>query len=87
MCSESLDFTAQMAIFFHTGHALNEFVVQACIPYIEDDHPEVRRAAALTTCRLFGRDTIVYQTSMHSIDIISDVLGKLLMIGIADPGE
>lgn len=72
--------------FCLTGHALNEFVRNCAVPYLEDDHPEVRRAAALTCCRLFVRDPICYQSSSYAIEIISDVLDKLLTVGIADPG-
>lgn len=68
------------------GHVLNEFVRNCALPYLEDDHAEVRRAAALTCCRLFVRDPICYQASSHAIEIISDVLDKLLTVGIADPG-
>ncbi|XP_006461841.1 hypothetical protein AGABI2DRAFT_151460 [Agaricus bisporus var. bisporus H97] len=67
------------------GHVLNEFVRNCAVPYLEDDQPEVRRAAALTCCRLFVRDPICYQSSSHAIEIISDVLDKLLTVGIADP--
>ena len=69
-----------------TGHILNEFVRDAALPCLEDDHAEVRKAAALTCCRLFVRDPICYQASNHSVEIISDVLDKLLAVGVADPG-
>jgi FKBP12-rapamycin complex-associated protein len=68
------------------GHILDEFVRDAALPYLEDDHAEVRKAAALTCCKLFVRDAICYQTSNHSVEIISDVLDKLLTVGVADPG-
>ncbi|KAF9454266.1 phosphatidylinositol 3-kinase [Macrolepiota fuliginosa MF-IS2] len=71
--------------FDFSGHVLNEFVRNCAVPYLEDDHAEVRRAAALTCCRLFVRDPICYQSSSHAIEIISDVLDKLLTVGIADP--
>ncbi|KAK7056413.1 phosphatidylinositol kinase-related protein kinase tor1 [Paramarasmius palmivorus] len=71
--------------FDFTGHTLNEVVRQCALPYLEDDHAEVRRAAALTCCRLFVRDPITYQASSHAIEVISDVLDKLLTVGIADP--
>ncbi|KAJ6555230.1 phosphatidylinositol 3-kinase [Mycena sp. CBHHK59/15] len=71
--------------FDFTGHVLTEFVQTNALPYIEDDAPEVRRAAALTCCRLFGKDPMGYQSSVHAIDVVSDVLGKLLTVGIADP--
>lgn len=69
------------------GHILNEFVRQCALPYLEDDNTEVRRAAALTCCELFIKDPICYQSSSHAIEVISDVLDKLLTVGIADPGE
>jgi len=65
---------------------LNEFVRNCALPYLEEESPEVRRAAALTCCRLFDKDPICYQASNHSIEIVSDVLDKLLTVGIADPG-
>ncbi len=68
------------------GHLLNEFVQTCALPYLEDDHADVRRAAALTCCRLFLRDPICYQSSSHATEIIGDVLDKLLTVGIADPG-
>ena len=70
-----------------TGHILNEFVRQCALPYLEDDNTEVRKAAALTCCELFIKDPICYQSSSHAIEVISDVLDKLLTVGIADPGE
>lgn len=69
------------------GHVLNECVRQCALPYLEDDDPEVRRAAALTCCRVFVGDRICYQSSSHAIEIIGDVLDKLLTVGIADPGN
>ncbi|THH04859.1 hypothetical protein EW145_g5218 [Phellinidium pouzarii] len=71
--------------FDFSGHILNEFVRNCALPYLEDDHPEIRQAAALTCCRLFVRDPICHHVSNHSIEIISDVLDKLLTVGIADP--
>ncbi|PCH36202.1 atypical/PIKK/FRAP protein kinase [Wolfiporia cocos MD-104 SS10] len=71
--------------FDFSGHVLHEFVRDCALPYLEEDHPEIRRAAAETCCRLFVRDPIVYQASNHSIEIISDVIDKLLTVGIADP--
>lgn len=71
--------------FDFSGHVLNEFVRSCALPYLEDDNPDIRREAALTCCRLFVRDPICYQASSHAIEIISDVLDKLLTVGIADP--
>ncbi|RDX49678.1 atypical/PIKK/FRAP protein kinase [Lentinus brumalis] len=67
------------------GHVLNEFIHDCVLPYLDHDHPEVRRAAALTCCRLLVHDPICYQASNHSIEIIRDVIDKLLTVAIADP--
>ena len=69
------------------GHVLNEFVRNCALPYLEEDHLEVRKAAALTCCSVFRRDPIGFQGSNNSIEIISDVIDKLLTVGIADPGS
>jgi len=69
-----------------TGHILSEFARQRVLPYLEDDHPEVRQSAALTCCRLYARDPICHQASAHAIKVMSEVLDKLLVVGIADPG-
>ncbi|KAJ7759255.1 phosphatidylinositol 3-kinase [Mycena metata] len=61
--------------FDFSGHVLNEFVRNCALPYLEDDNAEIRRAAAITCCRLVPT----------AIQVISDVLNKLLTIGIADP--
>ncbi|ELU37824.1 phosphatidylinositol 3-kinase tor2 [Rhizoctonia solani AG-1 IA] len=52
---------------------------------VDHDQPEVRQAAALTSCKLFVQDPIIYQQSIHSTEIVSDVLDKLLTVGITDP--
>lgn len=72
--------------FDFSGHVLNEFVRDCAIKYVEDDKPEVRKAAALTCCQLFVRDPICYQTSNHAIQVVGEVMEKLLTVGIADPG-
>ncbi len=59
------------------GHVLNEFVRNCALPYLEEDH---------LCCSVFRRDPIGFQGSNNSIEIISDVIDKLLTVGIADPG-
>ncbi|KAL4065913.1 phosphatidylinositol 3-kinase [Scleroderma citrinum] len=76
---------ATLSSFDFSGHVLNEFVRGAALPYLDDDNAEVRRAAALACCKVFVKDPICYQASSHAIEIISDVLDKLLTVGIADP--
>ncbi|KAH9066494.1 atypical/PIKK/FRAP protein kinase [Lactarius vividus] len=53
-------------------HVLNEFVRNCALPYLEEDFPEVRKAAALTCCSVFRRDPICFQGSNNSIEVISD---------------
>jgi len=71
--------------FDFTGHMLNEFVRDVAIKYVEDDNPDIREAAALTCCQLYVRDPIVNQTSYHAIQVVSEVIEKLLTVGVADP--
>lgn len=71
--------------FDFSGHILNEFVRNCTLPYLENDHAEIRKAAAVTCARLFMHDPICCQTSMHAIEVVNDVLDKLMTVAIADP--
>ncbi|OQO07792.1 hypothetical protein B0A48_06583 [Cryoendolithus antarcticus] len=71
--------------FDFSGHVLNEFVRDVAIRYVEDDDTVIRKAAALTCCQLFVKDPIVHQTSHHAVQVVSDVIEKLLTVGVADP--
>ncbi|KAJ7580147.1 phosphatidylinositol 3-kinase [Mycena floridula] len=73
--------------FDFSDHILDEFLRIRVLPYLDDDDPEVRRAAASSFCRLFYNepDPIRFQASPKSTDIVSQALDKLLSIGIADP--
>jgi FKBP12-rapamycin complex-associated protein len=67
------------------GHILNEFVRDVAIKYVADDDHEIREAAALTCCQLYVRDPIVNQTSQHALEVVGDVIEKLLDVGVSDP--
>ncbi|KAI1775912.1 FAT-domain-containing protein [Hypoxylon cercidicola] len=71
--------------FDFSGHILNEFVRDVAIKYVEDDDREIREAAALTCCQLYVRDPIVNQTSYHALQVVGDVIEKLLTVGVSDP--
>ena len=71
--------------FDFSGYVLNEFVRDVAIRYVEDDDSHIRKAAALTCCQLFVRDPIINQSSQHAIQVVSDVVEKLLTVGVADP--
>ncbi|KAF2086756.1 FAT-domain-containing protein [Saccharata proteae CBS 121410] len=82
---------AEIALALHTlgsfefeGHNLNEFIRDVAVKYVEADNGEVRKAAALTSCQIFVLDPIVSQTSQHAIQVVGDVIEKLLTVGIAD---
>ena len=38
--------------FDFTGHSLNEFVRECVVSFLEDDHADVRKAAAETCCKV-----------------------------------
>ncbi|KAF1987263.1 phosphatidylinositol 3-kinase tor2 [Aulographum hederae CBS 113979] len=83
---------AEVALALHTlgsfsfeGYILNEFVRDVAIRYVDADNPEIRRAAGLTCCQLFTQDPIIKQTSNHSMQVVGDVISKLLTVGVADP--
>lgn len=67
------------------GHVLNEFVRDVAIKYVDDDDTEIREAAALTCCQLYVEDIIVSQTSQHALQVVGEVIGRLLTVGISDP--
>jgi FKBP12-rapamycin complex-associated protein len=71
--------------FDFSGHVLNEFVRDVAIKYVEDEDPEIREAAALTCCQLYVRDPIVNQESYHALQVVGDVIEKLLTVGVSDP--
>ncbi|KAK8078846.1 armadillo-type protein [Apiospora phragmitis] len=71
--------------FDFSGYVLNEFVRDVAIKYVEDDDAQIREAAALTCCQLYVRDPIVNQTSYHALQVVGDVIEKLLTVGVADP--
>ncbi|KAG0047331.1 phosphatidylinositol kinase- protein kinase tor1 [Gryganskiella cystojenkinii] len=71
--------------FNFNGHVLNEFVRDCCLVYLDHNNAGVRRAAALTSCRLFARDPIVFQTSAHAVQVVGEVLDRLLLVVTSDP--
>ncbi|KAF9899171.1 phosphatidylinositol kinase- protein kinase tor1, partial [Lobosporangium transversale] len=71
--------------FNFSGHMLNELVRDSCINYLEDGNAGIRRSAAQTCCHLFARDPIMFQKSTHAVQVVNEVLEKLLLVGIADP--
>lgn len=71
--------------FDFKGHSLSEFVKNCAIFYIDHSNPQVRKAAALTSCSLYIRDPICYQISARSLKSVSQVIEKLLTVAVSDP--
>ncbi|CAK7224906.1 phosphatidylinositol kinase-related protein kinase tor1 [Sporothrix bragantina] len=74
-----------LGCFDFSGHVLNEFVRDVAMRYVEDDDPETREAASLTCCQLYLRDPIVNQDSYHAMQVVGDVVERLLTVGVSDP--
>ena len=64
---------------------LNEFVRDVAIHYTDHVNGRVRKSAALTCCQLYVGDPIVKQTSFQAIRVVSEVIARLLNVGVADP--
>lgn len=73
-----------LATFDFSGHQLNDFVRICALPYLEDDIPEIRLKAAIACCQLFMREPSMGQRSACPLEVINEVLEKLLMVSIAD---
>ena len=74
-----------LGTFDFSGHILNEFVRDVTLRYADHENADIRRAAALTSCQLFTRDPILLQTSHNSIEVVGEVVDKLLTVAVGDP--
>lgn len=74
-----------------TGHSLTQFVRHCADHFLNSEHKEIRMEAARTCSRLLtpsihlisGHGHVVSQTA---VQVVADVLSKLLVVGITDPG-
>lgn len=74
------------------GHSLTQFVRHCADHFLNSEHKEIRMEAARTCSRLLtpsihlisGHGHVVSQTA---VQVVADVLSKLLVVGITDPGE
>ncbi|KAJ9051250.1 phosphatidylinositol kinase- protein kinase tor1 [Entomophthora muscae] len=74
-----------LGTFNFSGHHLSEFVRDRLLHYLDCDSLRVRKLAALTCCRMLANDPICHQTSAHAVEVMNEILNKLLSAGIADP--
>ena len=78
---------------------LTEFVRANVVKYLEHDEPyfitnlsglilsrQIRKEAALTCCKLLVQPSCSAPTRGYCALVISEILSKLLIVGIADPG-
>ncbi|KAJ3030013.1 UNVERIFIED_CONTAM: phosphatidylinositol kinase- protein kinase tor1, partial [Siphonaria sp. JEL0065] len=70
--------------FNFSGMMLQEMIRSCAVTYLDDEHPGIRKAAAVTCCQLLACDPVNYQTSNMSMKIVGEVLEKLLVVGITD---
>lgn len=74
------------------GHSLTQFVRHCADHFLNSEHKEIRMEAARTCSRLLtpsvhlisGHAHVVSQTA---VQVVADVLSKLLVVGITDPGK
>ena len=63
-----------------------KFVYDNALPYLDEDDPGIRQAAALVCCRLCMGDSIHPQASVYSTGIVDEVIDNLVALGIGDSG-
>lgn len=76
----------------YSGHSLTQFVRHCADHFLNSEHKEIRMEAARTCSRLLtpsvhlisGHAHVVSQTA---VQVVADVLSKLLVVGITDPGK
>ncbi|KAG8832494.1 phosphatidylinositol kinase- protein kinase tor1 [Serendipita sp. 400] len=73
-----------LATFDFSGYELSDVVRTCALPYLEDETSEIRLRAAITCCQLFMREPGPGQRSICPLDVINEVLEKLLTASIAD---
>eukprot|EP00003_Mantamonas_plastica_P010783 TRINITY_DN2025_c0_g1_i1.p1 TRINITY_DN2025_c0_g1~~TRINITY_DN2025_c0_g1_i1.p1 ORF type:complete len:2240 (+),score=782.23 TRINITY_DN2025_c0_g1_i1:702-7421(+) len=71
--------------FDFLGHNLTEFVRDHVMNFLDDDVPQIRKEAAITCSRLLVQSSEKLPTRGHLALLVSEVLEKLLAVGIADP--
>jgi FKBP12-rapamycin complex-associated protein len=71
--------------FDFSDHMLFDLVRKCSILYLDHANPFIRREAALSVSTLLAKDDIIVQASNHAMQITSDILERLLDVGVTDP--
>ena len=64
---------------------LNDFIRNVVMRFVDNSNADIRKAAAMTISQLFIKDPIIHQTSSHAVEIVAEVVERLLQVGVADP--
>lgn len=70
--------------FDFTGYLLIEFIRDCVCSYLDDDNADIRKSAALCSSRVLIADRLSWQNTLYSNQLVDDILGRLLTVGIAD---
>ncbi|XP_015233310.1 PREDICTED: serine/threonine-protein kinase mTOR [Cyprinodon variegatus] len=71
-----------------TGHSLTQFVRHCADHFLNSEHKEIRMEAARTCSRLLTPSIHLisgHVVSQTAVQVVADVLSKLLVVGITDP--
>lgn len=77
-------------LFFPPGHSLTQFVRHCADHFLNSEHKEIRMEAARTCSRLLTPSIHLisgHVVSQTAVQVVADVLSKLLVVGITDPGN
>lgn len=74
----------RMLLTLDYKYQMTDFVRETIISYIEHENTQVRKLAAITSCHLLIKDNIGRNTSLNSLNILSEILSKLLTVAITD---
>lgn len=72
------------------GHSLTQFVRHCADHFLNSEHKEIRMEAARTCSRLLTPSIHLisgHVVSQTAVQVVADVLSKLLVVGITDPGN
>ena len=72
--------------FSFKGLQLQEMILDLSKLYLVSDNVMIRQACCYTCSFLLKEDPVCDRTSDNSLQICSDVLERLIAIGVADPG-
>ena len=69
------------------GFYLLDFLSDFVVLFLEDDHVEVRKSAVISCCKLIKTNAGTLDGEIVYSTVVNDVVEKLLVLGITDPGK